>query len=64
MVEKSIRSASLQLGKAYEKKYDKIIDIIDIEVDIEDINDILKEQAQPSENNFIHEIKEQIILNA
>ena len=48
MVEKSITSASSQLGKAYKKKYDKILDIIDGEVDFEDINEILKEQAKPS----------------
>ena len=64
MVERSITSASLQLGKAYKSKYDDILDIIEEEVDFEDINEILKEQAQPSKNNFICEIKEQIILNS
>ena len=64
MVEKSINSANSQLKKIYNKSYDKILDIIEEEFDLEDIDEILGELAQPRKKDFIGEIKEQIILNS
>lgn len=64
MVEKSINSANSQLKKIYNKSYDKILDIIEEEFDLEDIDEILGELAQPRKKDFIVEIKEQIILNS
>ena len=48
----------------YNKSFGNILDIIEEEVDFEDINEIIKKLAQPSENNYLNEIKEQIIFNA
>ena len=44
--------------------YEKIYDFIDLELDLEDINQILLGLSRSSKNNFICDIKEQIILNA
>ena len=48
----------------YNNNFEKILDLIEEEVDFEDINEIMKNLAQPSENKYFNEIKEQIILNA
>ena len=64
MVESSINSANPELKNIYRNKYKKILEIIEEEVDLQDINEKLKELVEPYENNFINEIKEQIILNA
>jgi hypothetical protein len=60
----SIKSAALELKKIYKRKYDEILDIIEVEFDENEINEILKNLAEPSQNSFISEIKEKIILNA
>ena len=54
----SINSAAYELKKIYKKKYDKILDIIDIEFDDNEINEILKKSAEPLQNSFISEIKD------
>ena len=48
----------------YNNNFEKILDLIEEEVDFEDINEIMKNLAQPSENNYLNEIKDQKILNA
>ena len=48
----------------YNKSFGNILDIIEEEVDFQDINETMKNLAQPSENKYLNEIKEQIILNA
>ena len=48
----------------YNKSFGNILDIIEEEVDFEDINETMKKLAQTSENNYLNEIKEQIIFNA
>ena len=44
----SLNSADEKLKKIYERKYQNILDIIDEELDFEDINEILKELAEPA----------------
>ena len=53
----SIKSAALELKKIYKRKYDQILDIIEVEFDDKDINEILIELAEPSQNSFLCEIK-------
>ena len=60
----SLNSADEKLKKIYERKYQNILDIIDEKFDENDINEILKELAEPFQHSFISEIKEKIILNA
>ena len=64
LVESSIISANPKLKKIYNKSFGNILDIIEEEVDFEDINETMKKLAQTSENNYLNEIKEQIIFNA
>ena len=59
----SLNSADEKLKKIYERKYQNILDIIDEELDFEDINEILKELAEPAKESFLCEIKGKIILN-
>ena len=58
MIEKCVGSSNSKLKRIYTKKYYQILDVIDDGIDFQDINEILLELAQPSQNSFISEIKE------